>query len=198
MLLPCQIMYSAPVRIGIPPGTSHGGIQLFSSAAPSSSAQFGGTLFGSGVASTKPDPGPTNSQEQPIQTPSDSSVIIMKSSGSLTYAVKGLTSVLSDGLAHQVSVTKLSFDAIISYVSVPWIEPNVYMQCLIKNTSDYKIFSGPANLLFDDALISITSLRVCYFIILKKKPSSEHEYFMVLHLHNLYRKSILATNSSAH
>jgi hypothetical protein len=91
----------------------------------------------------------------------DSSVIVMKSSVSLVYAVKGLTSIPSDGQPHQVPVAKLPFDAKISHVSVPWVEPNVYLRCSIKNTSDYKIFSGPVNILFDDTLVSISSLQVC-------------------------------------
>lgn len=86
-------------------------------------------------------------------------MIVTKSSVSLVYAVKGLISIPSDGLPHQVSVARLPFEAKISHVSVPWIEPDVYLRCSITNISDYKIFSGPVNILFDHTLVSISSLQ---------------------------------------
>jgi hypothetical protein len=85
----------------------------------------------------------------------------MKSSASVVYAVKGLTSIPSDGLPHQVPVSKLLFDAKISHITVPWVEPNIYLRCLIKNTSDYKILWGPVNIVFDDTLVSVSYLQVC-------------------------------------
>jgi hypothetical protein len=125
--------------------------------------EFENDLYGLQHSVMIPPPAELQSQERSRRTQlssilnhSDSSVIVMKSPVSVVYAVKGLTSIPSDSLPHQVSVSKLPFDAKISHTTVPWVGPNVYLRCLIKNTSDYKILWDPVNIVFDDTLVSVS------------------------------------------
>lgn len=46
----------------------------------------------------------------------------------ISYSVHGKSTIPSDGIEHQVTVALLPFEAQISYVAVPRVEPCVYLQ----------------------------------------------------------------------
>ncbi|KAF9459033.1 hypothetical protein BDZ94DRAFT_1269216 [Collybia nuda] len=74
----------------------------------------------------------------------------------ISYSVHGNSTIPSDGIEHQVSIAVLPFEAKISYVAIPRIEPLVYLQCQVKNTSDYRLLPGPVNVILDDSHASST------------------------------------------
>ena len=46
----------------------------------------------------------------------------------ISYSITGESTIPSDGVEHQVSVAVLPFDTKISYVTIPRIDPRVYLQ----------------------------------------------------------------------
>ena len=56
--------------------------------------------------------------------------VITETPLAISYSVEGESTIPSDGVAHQVSVAVLPFDAKISHVTIPRIEPRVYLQVI--------------------------------------------------------------------
>lgn len=77
---------------------------------------------------------------------------------SVSYSVQGKSTIPSDGLSHMVSVAQLEFDCQIRYVAVPRVEAVVYLQCEVKNTSDYRLLSGTVGVILDESFVSQTSI----------------------------------------
>lgn len=76
----------------------------------------------------------------------------------VTFSVHGQSTIPSDGIDHQVAVAILPFEAAISYITVPKIDPRVYLQCRVKNSSDYRLLAGSVRVIFDDSFVSSTSI----------------------------------------
>ncbi|KAF9450470.1 hypothetical protein P691DRAFT_665264 [Macrolepiota fuliginosa MF-IS2] len=74
----------------------------------------------------------------------------------LTYAVRGKADIPSDGKEHTVTVAILTFEADIEYVSVPRVDPRVFLQCQVKNTSEYRLLPGPVSVILDNNYVSRT------------------------------------------
>ncbi|EIN04009.1 hypothetical protein PUNSTDRAFT_108850 [Punctularia strigosozonata HHB-11173 SS5] len=85
--------------------------------------------------------------------------VVSESPLSLTYSVDGKSSVPSDGLGHQVSVASLPFECTTTYVSVPRAASVAYLQCSVRNTSDYQLLPGPVNVFLDETFVSKTRIR---------------------------------------
>ena len=47
---------------------------------------------------------------------------------SISFSVHGESTIPSDGVEHQVSVAVLPFQAKVSYISIPCIDPRVFLQ----------------------------------------------------------------------
>ncbi|KAG6907376.1 hypothetical protein DXG01_009105 [Tephrocybe rancida] len=77
----------------------------------------------------------------------------------LSFSIAGASNVPSDGIEHQVSVAVLPFEAAITYVAIPRIEPRVYLQCQVKNSSEYRLLAGPVSVILDDSYVSNTSIN---------------------------------------
>ncbi|KAG6855766.1 hypothetical protein H0H87_011135 [Tephrocybe sp. NHM501043] len=78
----------------------------------------------------------------------------------ISFSISGESTIPSDGIDHQVSVAVLPFEAKISYVAIPRIEPRVYLQCKVKNSSEYRLLAGPVSVILDDSYVSKTSINV--------------------------------------
>ncbi|XP_006458934.1 hypothetical protein AGABI2DRAFT_177067 [Agaricus bisporus var. bisporus H97] len=76
----------------------------------------------------------------------------------LTYTVQGKSSIPSDGKNHVVTIAVLSFETSIDYISVPKVEPRVYLQCQVKNNSKYRLLPGPVSVILDDSYVSKTTI----------------------------------------
>ncbi|KAG6864236.1 hypothetical protein C0991_011155 [Blastosporella zonata] len=77
----------------------------------------------------------------------------------ISFSISGESTIPSDGIDHQVSVAVLPFEVKISYVTIPRIEPRVYLQCEVKNSSEYRLLAGPVNVILDDSYVSKTSIN---------------------------------------
>jgi hypothetical protein len=96
---------------------------------------------------------------------STSQTVVSESPLSTTYTVEGQSTVPSDGLAHQVLVAVLPFAATVSHVAVPRVDPVAYLQCEVKNTSEYRLLPGVVSVFMDDSLVSTTSIQVPFPIV---------------------------------
>ncbi|KAJ6615886.1 hypothetical protein B0H10DRAFT_2435257 [Mycena sp. CBHHK59/15] len=85
--------------------------------------------------------------------------IVTETPLAISYAVEGATTVPSDGMAHQVSVAVLPFEAKISHIVTPRVDARVYLQCHVKNTSEYRLLPGPVSVILDDSFVSTTSVN---------------------------------------
>ncbi|KAG6849296.1 hypothetical protein H0H93_009651 [Arthromyces matolae] len=77
----------------------------------------------------------------------------------ISFSISGESTIPSDGIDHQVSVAILPFEAKISYVAIPRIEPRVYLHCDVKNGSEYRLLAGPVTVILDDSYVSKTSIN---------------------------------------
>ncbi|KAF7335447.1 hypothetical protein MVEN_02198000 [Mycena venus] len=85
--------------------------------------------------------------------------IVTETPLAISYAVEGATTVPSDGTVHQVSVAVLPFEAKISHICTPRVDPRVYLQCHVKNTSEYRLLPGPVSVVLNDSFVSKTSIN---------------------------------------
>ncbi|KAJ7239375.1 hypothetical protein B0H12DRAFT_1237581 [Mycena haematopus] len=85
--------------------------------------------------------------------------IVTETPLAISYAVEGATTVPSDGTVHQVSVAVLPFEAKISHICSPRVDPRVYLQCHVKNTSEYRLLPGPVSVVLNDGFVSKTSIN---------------------------------------
>ncbi|KAF9459031.1 hypothetical protein BDZ94DRAFT_1239542 [Collybia nuda] len=92
-------------------------------------------------------------QPTPVTEPA---TVVAETPISISYSVHGESTIPSDGIEHQVSMAVLLFEAKISYVTIPRIEPLVYLKCQVKNTSEYRLLPGPVSVILDDSHASNT------------------------------------------
>ena len=86
------------------------------------------------------------------------STVVHESPLALTYRVEGASRVPSDGVAHQLAVAVLPFAATLQHVAVPKARPIAYLHATVRNTSDYRLLTGPVHAFVDDAFAARTSL----------------------------------------
>jgi hypothetical protein len=91
-----------------------------------------------------------------------SRTIVSESPFATIYKVDGSASIPSDGRAHQVLVAVLPFEASITWVAVPRARAVVYLQCEVKNTSEFRLLPGSVNVFMDNSSVSRTSIGVRY------------------------------------
>ncbi|KAF5391620.1 hypothetical protein D9757_002404 [Collybiopsis confluens] len=100
---------------------------------------------------------------------SETQTVVTKSPITISYSVAGLVSIPSDGVKHHVGVAVLHFDdskrkedseenVKVEYGVVPRIDAKVYLQCRIKNTSEYTILPGSMVVILDDTFVTRTSI----------------------------------------
>lgn len=111
------------------------GGSLFGQQAQTPQPSFG--LFGGGgAAPSGPPPAsahPASDDQdfEDISTPvpiTEPQTVVTETPVAISYSVHGKTTIPSDGIEHQVSVAVLPFEASVSYVAIPRIEPRVYLQ----------------------------------------------------------------------
>lgn len=101
-------------------------------------AAFGSGLFG--AAALPPDAAASREDSDPDQfeeielpnTISEPTTVVTETPMAISFSVHGESTIPSDGVYHRVSVAVLPFEAKISYVSIPRIEPQIYLQVSCK------------------------------------------------------------------
>ncbi|KAG6877251.1 hypothetical protein C0992_010442 [Termitomyces sp. T32_za158] len=124
---------------------------------------FGGGLFGAFSASTQHATVPLKIDEtfeeiSAMGISTEPMTFVNETPVAVFFSITGKSTIPSDGVEHQVSVAILPFEAKISYVVIPRIEPRVYLQCQVKNSSEYRLLAGPVSVILDDSYVSKTSI----------------------------------------
>ncbi|KAF8963135.1 hypothetical protein BDZ97DRAFT_1821922 [Flammula alnicola] len=84
--------------------------------------------------------------------------IVKETPLSMSFAVCGQSTIPSDGLNHRVTLAVLPFQAKVSYISIPRDDPSIFLQCEVKNSSEYRLLAGPMSVIIDGSYISTTSI----------------------------------------
>ncbi|KAF8193372.1 hypothetical protein BJ912DRAFT_960894 [Pholiota molesta] len=82
--------------------------------------------------------------------------VVQETPLSMYFAVNGKASIPSDGLKHRVTLAVLPFESKMSYVTIPRDDPTVFLQCEVKNTSEYRLIAGPMDVTVDGSYITAT------------------------------------------
>jgi hypothetical protein len=85
---------------------------------------------------------------------------VSESALAMTFTVDGRASVPSDGIAHQVLIAVLPFEADLTYVCVPRVEAGAYVSAEVKNTSEYRLLPGQVSVFLDEGFVSRTTIQV--------------------------------------
>lgn len=84
--------------------------------------------------------------------------VVSKSPLSVTYTVEGKTTIPTDGESHKVLVASLPLEAAVTHVTTPRKSTVAYLQCAVKNTSDYHLLPGTVNVFLDGSYVSKTDI----------------------------------------
>ncbi|KZS95495.1 hypothetical protein SISNIDRAFT_473601 [Sistotremastrum niveocremeum HHB9708] len=74
---------------------------------------------------------------------------------SATFLIEGVSSIPSgdddDAQSHKVTIATLAFENVtLEWIGIPRELPSVFLQCRVKNTSDYLLLPGVANIFLDN------------------------------------------------
>ncbi|KAF9450483.1 hypothetical protein P691DRAFT_810305 [Macrolepiota fuliginosa MF-IS2] len=150
-----------------PPPTTHSAFGIFGAVSsqppqPPPPAVPAATLTGSGEATPDDDLIFLDNEDSGSEKGGDAdelpAKLVTQTPMALTYTVRGRSSIPSDGKEHIVTIAILPFETEIEYVSVPRVDPRVYLQCQVKNDSDYRLLPGPVSIILDDSYVSKTTI----------------------------------------
>jgi len=79
---------------------------------------------------------------------------------SVVFAIPGTNSIIDNNQEHKVGITNFNFDAKFQYVAVPKITPFAYLNIKMKNSSDYPMLAGNANVFLDNNYVTNTKLNL--------------------------------------
>ncbi|TFK38940.1 hypothetical protein BDQ12DRAFT_745564 [Crucibulum laeve] len=71
-----------------------------------------------------------------------------------TYAISGIITIPSDGVAHNVTIAELDLNAEMSWVSVPKRDSRTHVNARIVNISEYTLLPGRASVYIDGSFVS--------------------------------------------
>ncbi|KAI0794187.1 hypothetical protein C8Q74DRAFT_1194872 [Fomes fomentarius] len=83
---------------------------------------------------------------------------VSRSPVSLSYRIGEELSLLSDGLAHKLSIAALDLSAELKYVCVPCQTNAAYIEGTITNTSDYELLTGPVSVFMDNQFVTKSAI----------------------------------------
>jgi len=76
----------------------------------------------------------------------------------VSYTVDEYTTIPSNSLSHKVLVAIIPFEATISHITSPRKSPVSYLQCKVKNTSDYYLLPGTMSIFLNNSYVSKTDI----------------------------------------
>ncbi|KAF9651185.1 hypothetical protein BDM02DRAFT_3259188 [Thelephora ganbajun] len=88
----------------------------------------------------------------------EGSAIVSKSQMAVSYTVNEPTTISSVRLWHKVLVAIIPFEATISHITSPRKSPIAYLQCAVKNTSDYYLLPGTMSIFLNNSYVSQTNI----------------------------------------
>ncbi|KAF4603112.1 hypothetical protein EYR38_003517 [Pleurotus pulmonarius] len=71
------------------------------------------------------------------------------------YDVPGLTSIPNDAQDHNVTIAELKLGATLSWLVVPKVDLRAHLKAQVKNTSEYTLVAGPANVYIDGSFVAM-------------------------------------------
>ncbi|KAF4579550.1 hypothetical protein EYR36_001368 [Pleurotus pulmonarius] len=74
------------------------------------------------------------------------------------YDVPGLTSIPNDAQDHNVTIAELKLGATLSWLVVPKVDLRAHLKAQVKNTSEYTLVAGPANVYIDGSFVAMTHI----------------------------------------
>ncbi|EJD04807.1 uncharacterized protein FOMMEDRAFT_80022 [Fomitiporia mediterranea MF3/22] len=90
----------------------------------------------------------------------ETKTIVTESSVVSSFRIDGNCTVSSALTAHRVAIALLSFDVKVNYISVPRSTPMSFLQCEVKNTSQYRLLPGSVNVFLDNSPVSKTTINI--------------------------------------
>ncbi|KAH7103966.1 hypothetical protein BKA62DRAFT_782983 [Auriculariales sp. MPI-PUGE-AT-0066] len=93
------------------------------------------------------------------------SAAVTESAVSATFAIEGLSTIPSDSdtdsQTHKVSIAELPLSNVeLEWISVPKEQENVFLQCKVKNTSNYPLLPGQASIYMGNSFVAKSSIQV--------------------------------------
>ncbi|KIY70787.1 hypothetical protein CYLTODRAFT_487803 [Cylindrobasidium torrendii FP15055 ss-10] len=76
----------------------------------------------------------------------------------MSFNVEGKSSIPSDDVEHKVFLNVFQFDTALSYIIVPRIDRRVFLQCKVRNTSEYRLLPGFVRVIMDNSFVSYTRI----------------------------------------
>ena len=76
-----------------------------------------------------------------------------------TFEIPRKASIPSDAKTHKVSITIINLSPHFEYETVPRKNAHAYIKAKVKNTSEFALVSGPANVFLDNNFVSKTELK---------------------------------------
>ncbi|KAH7099564.1 hypothetical protein BKA62DRAFT_709371 [Auriculariales sp. MPI-PUGE-AT-0066] len=90
--------------------------------------------------------------------------MVTESAVSATFAIEGLSTIPSDSdtdsQTHKVSIAELQLSKVeLEWISVPKEQECVFLQCKVKNTSDYPLLPGPASIYMGNSFVAKSTIQ---------------------------------------
>ncbi|KAI9346082.1 hypothetical protein DFJ73DRAFT_838265 [Zopfochytrium polystomum] len=103
-------------------------------------------------------------QSAPLEFRSRGTAVV-HNSVTASFVIRGLSTIPSDSdseaksQSHKVSVAELAFDNVdLEWVTVPKALATVFLQCKVKNTSDYPLLPGQSSVFFGNSFVAKSSI----------------------------------------
>ncbi|KAL5525761.1 hypothetical protein ACEPAG_7098 [Sanghuangporus baumii] len=97
--------------------------------------------------------------EDSFGTWTETKAVVTESAVSSSFRIEGNCTIPSEPTAHKVAIAILAFAAKVNYITVPRSAPISFLQCEVKNTSEYRLLPGSVNVFLDNSPVSKTSIN---------------------------------------
>ncbi|KAF8332763.1 uncharacterized protein EI90DRAFT_2918099 [Cantharellus anzutake] len=77
---------------------------------------------------------------------------------SSSFEVEGRSTIPNDNSSHKVSIVTLELASTLQWVTVPRKAASAFLQCRIKNTSNYMLIAGPSSVFMDGNFVSKSTI----------------------------------------
>ncbi|XP_070568308.1 protein F37C4.5-like isoform X2 [Ptychodera flava] len=106
-----------------------------------------------------PPPSSPDDAEPELEQEFDDVHEVRESVTSTAYEITRHSTIPSDNLGHKVSVAIVDLDPVFEHDTVPKRVPHAFVKAIAKNTSQYALLPGPANVFFDNNFVAKTVMR---------------------------------------
>jgi uncharacterized protein (TIGR02231 family) len=92
-------------------------------------------------------------EEKPVPMDVATAVAETKATA-VVFVAQGKTSVISDNQPYTVTITEVSFPAVLRYSAVPKLTQHAYLKAKVINTTDYPLLPGETAIYLDNAFVA--------------------------------------------